>query len=97
MGVEGREFEPEGTFLVDGEVDLVGEGFPIFLMVGGVNVVFADILALAKIGDAGGRLHTARSRNDQVCNDMRMFISLRSIINKYKHQSNTALSLFLSP
>jgi len=27
-----------------------------------------------KIGDAAGRLHTARSRNDQVATDMRMFV-----------------------
>ena len=27
-----------------------------------------------KIGDAGARLHTARSRNDQVATDMRMFV-----------------------
>jgi len=28
----------------------------------------------AKIGDAGARTHTARSRNDQICLDMRMYL-----------------------
>ncbi|MDX8392890.1 MAG: argininosuccinate lyase [Mariprofundaceae bacterium] len=31
-----------------------------------------------KIGDAGKRLHTARSRNDQVATDTRLFLRLRS-------------------
>ena len=29
-----------------------------------------------KIGDAGARLHTARSRNDQIATDMRMFVRI---------------------
>src|SRR5207302_2069649 len=28
----------------------------------------------ARIGEAGGRLHTARSRNDQVATDIRLFV-----------------------
>ena len=54
VGVEGREFAPEGTFLVDGEVDLVVEGLPIFLILEGVkvDVVFADVFAFASLGEA---------------------------------------------
>lgn len=33
---------------------------------------------MQKIGDAGGKLHTARSRNDQICLDMRLY--LRDVI-----------------
>ncbi len=29
---------------------------------------------IQKVGDIGGKLHTARSRNDQVCLDMRMYL-----------------------
>jgi len=29
---------------------------------------------MQKIGEAGGKLHTARSRNDQICLDMRMYM-----------------------
>ena len=32
---------------------------------------------IAKIGDAGARLHTGRSRNDQVATDTRLFIKKR--------------------
>ena len=52
VGVEGRELEPEGTFLVDGEVDR-GEEVPTFFIVGGVkvDVVFAGALVLVILGD----------------------------------------------
>jgi argininosuccinate lyase len=35
---------------------------------------FVESELIARIGDAGGRLHTGRSRNDQVALDMRMFV-----------------------
>lgn len=34
---------------------------------------------IQKLGELGGKLHTARSRNDQVCLDMRLY--LRDVIN----------------
>ena len=37
-------------------------------------------MLFAKIGDVAGRLHTARSRNDQVCTDIRLY--LKSEIGK---------------
>lgn len=36
-----------------------------------------------KIGDVGGKLHTARSRNDQICLDMRLYI--RDAINQCRY------------
>jgi argininosuccinate lyase len=38
---------------------------------------------IQKIGDVGGKLHTARSRNDQICLDMRLYI--RDAINQCRH------------
>ena len=35
---------------------------------------FIESTLIARIGEAGKRLHTARSRNDQVCLDMRMYV-----------------------
>ena len=54
VGVEGREFEPEGTFLaVDGDVGFVEE-VPIFRMVGGVKLDVGFIVTshfLTVLGD----------------------------------------------
>jgi argininosuccinate lyase len=37
---------------------------------------------IQKIGEVGGKLHTARSRNDQICLDMRMY--LRDVIQQLR-------------
>jgi argininosuccinate lyase len=44
---------------------------------------------IRRIGEVGGRMHTARSRNDQVATDLRMYIkqevnTIESIINKFQ-------------
>lgn len=44
---------------------------------------------IKKIGDTGGKLHTARSRNDQVALDLRLYLreeskEILSLINKFK-------------
>jgi len=39
------------------------------------------------IGDAGGRLHTARSRNDQVATDFALYVQDKTIVIKDKLQS----------
>jgi len=39
------------------------------------------------IGDAGGRLHTARSRNDQVATDFALYVQDKSIVIKDKLQN----------
>ena len=36
--------------------------------------MFVEAVLTQRIGEAGGRLHTARSRNDQVALDMRMYV-----------------------
>ncbi|MDR1522680.1 MAG: argininosuccinate lyase [Endomicrobium sp.] len=44
---------------------------------------------IRRIGEVGGRMHTARSRNDQVATDLRMYVkqeinTIESIINKFQ-------------
>ena len=39
-----------------------------------ISTPFVEQELTARIGDAGKRLHTARSRNDQVALDMRMYV-----------------------
>ena len=48
-----------------------------------------------KIGEAGGKLHTARSRNDQVALDMRLYLrrEIDEILNLIKSLSTTLLNL----
>ncbi|NLI81509.1 MAG: argininosuccinate lyase [Deltaproteobacteria bacterium] len=41
---------------------------------------------IQKIGEVGGKLHTARSRNDQVCLDMRLY--LRDILHQVRELLN---------
>lgn len=47
-----------------------------------------------RIGDTGRKLHTARSRNDQVSTDIRMWV--RDAIDKLDHQLKTLQTAFLS-
>ncbi len=48
-----------------------------------------------KIGEVGGKLHTARSRNDQVALDMRLYLrgEIDEILNLIKRLSTTLLNL----
>ena len=41
--------------------------------------MFIEAELTARIGDAGKRLHTARSRNDQVALDIRLILRMRSM------------------
>mgnify|MGYP003690840115 FL=1 len=47
------------------------------------------------IGDAGKKLHTGRSRNDQVATDMRLYLrdSIDSIINQINHLQKATITL----
>lgn len=56
------------------------------------------------IGEAGGRLHTARSRNDQVATDMRMYVRdqihvvdrlLYGLQNAFIHQAGSYMGLIM--
>lgn len=40
--------------------------------------MFVEQVLTERIGDAGKRLHTARSRNDQVAVDLRLYLRQRS-------------------
>ena len=51
--------------------------------------MFIEAVLTSRIGDAGKRLHTARSRNDQVALDIRMY--LRDEIAEIKEQIRTLL------
>ena len=48
--------------------------------------MFIEQVLTAKIGDVGKKLHTARSRNDQVALDMRMYVKkeIKNVVNKIK-------------
>lgn len=51
---------------------------------------FVEINLIQRIGDVGKKLHTARSRNDQVATDMRLFakestIEIIELVNKFKN------------
>ncbi|MEW6068582.1 MAG: argininosuccinate lyase [Nitrospirota bacterium] len=50
---------------------------------------------IEKIGDTGGKLHTARSRNDQVALDLRLYLreETKEIISLIKNFQNTLLSI----
>lgn len=50
---------------------------------------------IEKIGEAGGKLHTARSRNDQIALDMRLYLrgEIDEILNLIKGLSTTLLNL----
>ncbi|MDT8323581.1 MAG: argininosuccinate lyase [Bacteroidota bacterium] len=54
-----------------------------------------EMLLTAQIGDAGKRLHTARSRNDQVLVDLKLFFRdrLRGIVNRTAALSDAFLDL----
>lgn len=41
---------------------------------------------IEKVGDVGGKLHTARSRNDQVVTDVRLFLKKSHYSNRAKYR-----------
>ncbi len=50
---------------------------------------------IEKIGDVGGRLHTARSRNDQIALDMRLYlrVEVKEIISLLKNLESVVLDI----
>ncbi|MDR0357592.1 MAG: argininosuccinate lyase [Clostridiales Family XIII bacterium] len=54
-----------------------------------------ETLLIERIGDAGKRLHTARSRNDQIATDIRLYLKeeILSAIGAVKKLCNTLLAL----
>ncbi len=57
--------------------------------------MFVEQVLTERIGDAGKKLHTARSRNDQVALDLRMYLRDEAylIINKVKKLGNSIATL----
>ena len=57
--------------------------------------MFVEQVLTERIGDAGKKLHTARSRNDQVALDLRMYLrdEANLIINKVKKLGNSVAEL----
>lgn len=74
---QGIISQPEGDQIVDGlrelltEIDLGSVEFDTAAEDIHMNI---EQLLTAKIGDAGKKLHTARSRNDQVAVDLRLYL-----------------------
>ena len=66
--------------------------------------MFIEQILTARIGDVGKMLHTARSRNDQVALDMRMYVKkeIKNVVSKIKaliealnFQAEESASIFL--
>ncbi len=56
---------------------------------------FVETRLVEKIGDTGRKLHTARSRNDQIALDMRLFIkdAVKEIISKIRNLQNVLITI----
>ncbi len=56
---------------------------------------FVETRLVEKIGDTGRKLHTARSRNDQIALDMRLFIkdAIKEIISKIRNLQNVLITI----
>ncbi len=83
----------DGTFLPSGSIEDVHS--------------YVEFLLISKVKDAGARLHTARSRNDQVATDVRMFMrdatldtieailcAERSLVERAKNEIDTIMPGF---
>ena len=59
-----------------------------------IHMNIEDIL-YQRIGDVAGKLHTARSRNDQIALDMRLFIkdAIQSVLNKLNELQKSILDI----
>ena len=66
----------DGEAIVDGLQGILADIEAVRLILEGAQDIqsFVAPEPTARIGDAGKRLHTARSRNDQVALDMRMYV-----------------------
>jgi len=73
--------------LEKGSISLDGKGEDVHMAI--------ESILTKKIGDAGKKLHTARSRNDQVSVDMRLFMRAESleVIKLIKNMQESIISL----
>lgn len=67
-----------------------------FILPGDVEDIhsYIELLLTERIGEAGKKIHTGRSRNDQVAVDLKLF--LRSEINKIKTQTKSLFDLLIT-
>ena len=81
LAKQGIISEEDKTLIVDGLVGIladIDEGVLEFDMSCEDIHMFVESELTKRIGDAGKRLHTARSRNDQVALDIRMYLRAES-------------------
>lgn len=85
--------------LTDDELGLIEKGLNEILKETNVNEIpddedvhsYVERLLTEKIGDAGRKLHTGRSRNDQVATDVRLY--LKNEINEIKDDLNKLIDV----
>ena len=77
LGANGIVTQDDARTISDGldavAADYEASGVPVDLALEDIHMVTENALA-AKIGPVAGRLHTARSRNDQVATDFRLWV-----------------------
>jgi argininosuccinate lyase len=73
-----------------------GDGGNDFKLADGVEDIHSqvELMLTQKLGDAGKKIHSARSRNDQVLVDLKLF--LRSEIEKTVHNTKTLFNLLIA-
>jgi argininosuccinate lyase len=74
LGKQGIISEDDATVIVSGLEAIESELDAVFRLADLEDIHLNKAALREKIGDAGARLHTARSRNDQVATDLRMFV-----------------------
>ncbi len=94
LAKQGIILEEEATQLIDGLsgilADLESGALAIDETAEDIHMFVEQVLT-ARIGDVGKKLHTARSRNDQVALDIRMY--LRDEINEILQQIRTLVGV----
>jgi len=95
----------QGIISSEDSIKVVNQLKDIKLLIDAGNFEFSEKLEdihmnvesflIEKIGDAGGRLHTARSRNDQVATDIRLYLrdEIDEITNLIKDTMGTLVTL----
>ncbi|MDI6604023.1 MAG: argininosuccinate lyase [Thermoanaerobacteraceae bacterium] len=85
--------------LTDSEFDLIEKGLNAIIEETDMNKIpddedvhtYVERLLTEKIGDAGRKLHTGRSRNDQVATDERLY--LRDVVKEIKNDLNKLINV----
>lgn len=75
ISAQDAEAIAEGLAAIRGEIE--AEEFPFDINNEDIHMSIESVLT-QRIGDAGKRLHTGRSRNDQVATDTRLYMKKRA-------------------